>query len=398
MYFLFILLGSLAFLKGLLSLADSIRFRKKLSAALNDTFDNFAPPVTVIVPCKGVDSGFEENIRSITNQNYPNFTMVFVTESSDDPAHATLQKIVSTAQNSETRLVTAGRSRNSAQKIHNLLEGLKHVRGDSEVLVFADSDIRVHEAWLRNLVAPLQNQQVGATTGYRWYMPLPGNFWSAVRSVWNMTSANLLFSPRYTFAWGGSMAIRKTTFAELQITRKWRHGLSDDLILTNAVKAAGYPIKFVPQSLAVSFEKTSLSALLEWTTRQLTMVRLYDPGLWKLAAYPQWIFNLIFLVGLILISHAFLSGSAVPIAAWLMISDLPLGAVINGVRFWSFLKALPHYRPQMRRFWWAYLSLHLVASAVMSWALLKSLKTKRITWRGIRYEIRSTEETVVLDY
>jgi len=81
-----------------------------------------------------------------------------------------------------------------------------------------------------------------------------------------------------------------------------------------------------------------------------------------------------------------------------MISDLPLGAVINGVRFWSFLKALPNHRPQMRRSWWAYLSLHLVSSTVMSWALLKSLKTRRITWRGIRYEIRSTEETVVLDY
>jgi hypothetical protein len=52
----------------------------------------------------------------------------------------------------------------------------------------------------------------------------------------------------------------------------------------------------------------------------------------------------------------------------------------------------------MRRFWWAYLSLHLVSSAVMSWALLRSRKPKQIMWRGIRYEVRSTEETVVLDY
>jgi cellulose synthase/poly-beta-1,6-N-acetylglucosamine synthase-like glycosyltransferase len=386
-------------LKGVVSLVDSFRFRKKLVEALKEKYNLYLPTVCVIVPCKGVDSGFEENIRSISNQNYPNFSMVFVTESSDDPAHSFLESIISKSNKPEMMsLVCAGHSRTSAQKIHNLLEGLNHVRRDAEVLVFADSDIRVHETWLQNLVAPLQNQNIGATTGYRWYVPLPGNFWSAVRSVWNMTSANLLFSPKYTFAWGGSTAIRKTTFAELQITRKWRNGLSDDMILTNAVKAAEYSIKFVPQSLVASFEKTSFSALLEWSARQLTMIRLYDRRLWKWAAYPQWIFSLIFLLGLILISYALLSGSAVPTAAWLMISDLPLGAVINGVRFSSFLKALPHHHAQMRRFWWAYLSLHLVSSAVMSWALLRSRKPKQIMWRGIRYEVRSTEETVVLDY
>ena len=92
------------------------------------------------------------------------------------------------------------------------------------------------------------------------------------------------------------MAIKKETFHKLEIARKWQRALSDDMVLTHVVKTRGLKIKFVPQSVVMSFEKTTLSSLLDWTSRQLTIVRVYDPKLWKLAAFPQWIFHLIFLL------------------------------------------------------------------------------------------------------
>ncbi|NIR51131.1 glycosyltransferase family 2 protein, partial [candidate division KSB1 bacterium] len=238
--------------------------------------------------------------------------------------------------------------------------------------------------------------RIGATSGYRWYMPIKGNFWSLVRSVWNMTSANVLFSDKYNFAWGGSMAIRRTTFEELRIVRKWQTGLSDDMILSQAVKAGGYQIKFVPQSIVATYEKTSWRSLLEWTSRQLTIVRMYEPKLWKFAAFPQWLFNLIFLLGSYLVLKGLLTNSVIPVAAWLMMSDLPMGGIINSVRFSTFQKVMPAFRKQMASYWWAYATLHLVASFVMSWSLLKSSRSNRITWRGIQYEMRSPERTVVI--
>ncbi len=384
-------------MRSLFSVIDSLRYQKNITAALDENYPPFSPPVNIILPCKGLDPGFENNVVALLNQNYPSFKLICVTEAMGDPAYPVLKKLSAEYLDPKMTLVTAGQTRDAAQKIHNLLAGLQQVENHTQVLVFADSDIRVHTNWLKNLVAPLQEKTIGAATGYRWYMPLRGNFWSAVRSVWNMTSANLLFSDRYNFAWGGSLAIRKQTFTELRIAEKWRNGLSDDMILTTAVKAAGYKIKFVPPSLATSSEPITFFALLEWTTRQLAMIRIYDPKLWQLAAYPQWLFNLIFIIGGALIVQGLFTAAKIPFAAWLMVSDIVFGGIINWIRFSSFKRALPAHRGEMRRFWWAYASLHLISSFVMSLALLKSLTANRITWRGIEYKISGSGEIVVLN-
>jgi cellulose synthase/poly-beta-1,6-N-acetylglucosamine synthase-like glycosyltransferase len=384
-------------MRSLFSVIDSLRYQRNITAALDENHPPFSPHVNIILPCKGLEPGFENNVAALLNQSYPSFKLICITEAIDDPAYPVLEKLSAEDVGSKMTLATAGRTRDASQKIHNLLAGLQRVENHARVLAFADSDIRVHKDWLQNLVAPLQEKSIGAATGYRWYMPIPGNFWSAVRSVWNMTSANLLFSDVFNFAWGGSLAIRKKTFAELRIAEKWRGGLSDDMILSNAVKAAGYKIKFAPQSLAISSEPISFSSLLEWTTRQLAMIRLYDPKLWRLAAYPQWTFNLIFIIGVTLIGYGLFTASKIPFAAWLMVSDAVFGGVINSIRFSAFQRALPAHRGEMRRFWWAYAGLHLISSFVMSLALLKSLTTNRIIWRGIEYEISGSGEIVVLN-
>ncbi|MFQ5708378.1 MAG: glycosyltransferase [bacterium] len=394
---MFTLAGTLALLRNLISVIDSFKFRAKVAAALTEVKPRYWPKVAVLIPCKEADPQFRENISSILQQQYGTFSVIFVTGSTQDPAYKELLELTAAENTGATKLVTAGLARRHSQKIHNLLRGLREVAEEAEVLVFADSDIRVRENWLAHLVAPLLKQQVGAATGYRWYLPIAGNFWSAVRSVWNMTSANLLFSDKYNFTWGGSMAIRKETFEVLKIAERWQNGLSDDMILTRAVKQGDYRIEFVPQSLGLSCEQTNWSALLEWTARQMTIVRVYDARLWRLAAWPQWTFNLIFVAGLFLACRGLLLETPIPKAAWVMMSDLPLGALINYIRFSSFMKAMPHYREKMQTFWWAYVGLHLLSSFVMSLSLIKSAAHRRVAWHGIRYEMRSAEETVVLD-
>lgn len=253
--------------------------------------------------------------------------------------------------------------------------------------MFADSDIHADQNWLRHLTAPLQNPAIGAATGYRWYLPARGNLGSALRSVWNMTSANLLFSDAYNFAWGGSMAIRKQLFEKLQIEKRWRAGLSDDMILTNAVKAAGYKIQFVPRCLVTSGGKISLRALVGWIARQMTMIRIYDPKLWRLAAFPNWIFSLIFLLGSTLIVRGIFSAQSIPVAAWMMIADVLFGGVINWIRFSAFKQSMPDLRDNMGNQSWPYFTLHVPASFVMAVGLIMSWRMRRITWRGINYEI-----------
>src|SRR5947199_7493030 len=151
------------------------------------------------------------------------------------------------------------------------------LRPEDEVVVFADSDIRPAPDWLRQLVQPLADSTVGVATGFRWYLPPRPTFWSLVRAEWNAVSANVLFDSRRAFAWGGSCAVRRDDLVKLSLPDRWRNVLSDDLVLTRAVRDAARKIASTPAALVPTFEGADRRACLEWCFRQMTMATLYLP-------------------------------------------------------------------------------------------------------------------------
>jgi cellulose synthase/poly-beta-1,6-N-acetylglucosamine synthase-like glycosyltransferase len=72
------------------------------------------------------------------------------------------------------RTIVAGPAVDRGQKVHNLSVVTSAIDRASEVLVFVDSDARPAGDWLKSLVAPLQDETLGATTGYRWFVPVRG--------------------------------------------------------------------------------------------------------------------------------------------------------------------------------------------------------------------------------
>src|SRR5262249_23228053 len=153
--------------------------------------------------------------------------------------------------------LVAGAATDRGQKVHNLTVAVKHADADSKVFVFVDSDARPARHWLRALVAPLGDTQVGAATGYRWFVASYG-LASHLRSVWNASIASALGADeRRNFCWGGSTAIRRSTFESAKVPDYWRGAVSDDFALTRALRDADLRIKFVPQCLTPSFEGCS---------------------------------------------------------------------------------------------------------------------------------------------
>lgn len=389
------LLGSMSLTRNIGSLVHGFVCRKKVNESLKEKDNGYMPDTAVIVPCRGIDLGFNENIAAILTQNYTGIRYVFVTESTEDPAYNTLLKIIDRHKNTNAKVVTASKAAGCSQKIMNLLRALEEIEDDVEVIAFADSDIRPYPDWLKNLVRPLKNKGVGVSTGYRWYVPYSGKFWSLVRSIWNMTSANMLFLEDYKFAWGGSMAMRRETFRELNIAEKWKNALSDDMIVTNAVREHGYAIKFVPQCMVISYDDSSFNKLSGWIARQMTIMRFYDPKFWRTTAFGQWFLDLIFYSGLIIVISFLIIGKDIPWGVWLMLNEVPMGSLINTVRFSAYKKALHPYRNIVKKYWWIYITLHPVSSLIMSIALIKSAMTREITWRGIRYVMHSSKEKTV---
>lgn len=392
--------AALLLLQSLVSLRGGARylryFRRELSAPAPD----FTPFVTVVVPCRGLDQELHENLSALCEQNYPAFEIVFVIDSRDDPALEVIEGLRRTWGNAlspATRVVVAGAASESGQKVHNLIAAVGAADARSEVFAFVDSDARPHPDWLRALVAPLADETSGATTGYRWFIPST-NLASHLRAVWNASIASALGeNTRANFCWGGSTAIRRETFARLRMRERWRGTLSDDFALTRALQDARLPVHFVPRCLTASHEVCDARTLLEFTTRQLKITRVYAPHLWRIVLISNSLFVAIFYGGLALaLSRAF-SGLpyATPLA--LVAAIYTIGSAKAVLRLRAVALA---FAPRQKVWRAATLAAHVLlwplASALYLYNAVASARSRRIRWRGITYELKSPTETDII--
>jgi len=393
--------GALLFIQSALALIATMRFTRYALRRRSARQTRYQPKAVVIVPCRGLEHGFEENIHAILTQDYRDYEVVFVTESENDPAHGVLARLLKQRRRlaPPTWMVVAGEAKNRGQKIHNLLAALDTLNsiGRVEALVFADSDMRPARNWLTELVAPLGDHRVGATTGYRWYLPanegrdLAQCFASTLLSVWN-SSALALLGERSRFAWGGSMAIRRENFDEIGMKERWQGALSDDYVLTSAVHEHGQRITFVPQCLVASRSEATVKEMFEFTTRQMRITRVYSPRVWRLACVSHGLFNLTFWGGLLWLVISSLTRTPSRTLEVLLAGVFLLGGVTGAMRavVAAQLLGAGHVRK-----WWAYLSLGPIVSLVYLYNIIASAKTTRIVWRGIGYDLISPSETVI---
>ncbi|MGH9767366.1 MAG: glycosyltransferase [Blastocatellia bacterium] len=399
----FSILGSLLFIQSFLSLIAALRFTHYALRPHPPRQTRYQPKAVVIVPCRGLEHDFEDNIRAILSQDYRDYEVVFVTESETDPAYDALSRLLKQSRR-PAWMVVAGEAKNQGQKVHNLcaaIETLNSIDRRVEVLVFADSDARPARNWLADLVAPLGDKRIGATTGYRWYLPTNGkrnparSFASALLSVWN-ASALALLGERSGFAWGGSTAIRRENFDKLGVKNRWQGAASDDYVLTSAIHDHGQRIKFVPQCLVVSDPEVTVKGLLEFTTRQMRITRVYSPRVWKLACAAHGLYNLTFWGGLAWLIMTGLTGAPNYALAALLAGIFLFGAITGAMRVAVAARLMTAGHRTPAKPWWAYLSLGPVVSLVYLYNILASARTTRIVWREISYDLISPNETVIL--
>lgn len=399
-------LGILLLAQSLLALLAALRFARYALRPHPPRQTRYQPKAVVIVPCRGVEHGFEENIRAILAQDYRDYEVVFVTESENDPAHGALSRLLNQSRRSTPPawIVMAGEAENQGQKVHNLcvaIDTLNSIDRRVETLVFADSDARPGRNWLADLVAPLGDKRIGATTGYRWYAPSTGKqnlsqtLVSTLISLWN-ASALALLGERSRLAWGGSTAIRRENFDKLAVKKRWNGAVSDDYILASAIHDHGQRIKFVPQCLVASHPEATFESLLEFTTRQMRITRVYSPGLWKLACVTHTLYNLTFWGGLAWLIASLLAGTPNYTLAALLSGAFLLGAITGATRAGVAARLLTNEGKTAPKLWWTYSLLGPLVSLIYLYNIIASARSTRITWRGVSYDLISPNETVIL--
>ncbi len=376
---------------GILSLRGGFWFASYVKAQLAKPLANYTPFATVIVPCRGDEAGLDANLTSLFQQTYPSYEILFVVDSENDTAVEVIEQVIKKQPDTVARrILIAGRATDGGQKVHNLRAAVAQIDQRSEVLVFVDSDARPRANWLRSLVAPLAEAAVGAASGYRWFIPEKGGFASHLRSTWNAAIASALGANRKSnFCWGGSTAIRRATFKQLNIRERWRGSVSDDFTVTRVLGEAHLPIHFVPACLVASFGDCDLAELVEFSNRQLKITRVYAPHLWKPVLLGSALFCLVFFGGILLVTMRALQGLSFAIPLSMLIIIFVLGAAKGFVRHRAVELALGAESGDLHRSLAAHLLLWPLASLLYLYNALTAAFSRRITWRGITYELDS---------
>jgi cellulose synthase/poly-beta-1,6-N-acetylglucosamine synthase-like glycosyltransferase len=367
---------------GIKSLMGGFRFAAYVRQETSRALPDFKPFVSVIAPGRGLEPGLADNIRPLLEQDYPRYEVLFVFDDAGDPAAK-----LSHGSSQIGRTIIAGPATDSGQKVHNLRVASAQVDPQSEVLVFVDTDARPAKDWLRKLVAPLADETLGASSGYRWFIPEKGGIASRLRGVWNASIASALGGDTTkNFCWGGSTAIRRSTFAQLNVRDRWRGTVSDDFTITSVLKEAKLPIHFTPNCLVASVGDCGWRELFEFTTRQIKITRVYASHLWLPLLLGSALFTLAFFGGLVLIGVYPRS----PAAYIFSLIIFGLGAAKSFTRF----RAVSTVLRTSSRDLLAHVVLWPFASLLYLYNAIVAGFSRRIEWRGITYELKSPGEAV----
>lgn len=388
-----LLAGALIWLSSK-SYLGGLEFRRFFERQISAKLPNFTPFATVIAPCRGVDPGLAANLRAVVSQDYPEYEIIFVLDDIKDPAVGVISDILNL--NDRIKLVIAPRAVDSSQKVENLRTAVLSADPQSKLFAFVDSDVRPSPTWLRNLAAAIVDDKVGAATGYRWFISKTPTFASELRSSWNASIASALGSnTRSNFCWGGSMAIRRDVFERLEIREKWVGTLSDDFAVTRAVTAAGMPIVFVPAALTASPGECTFFDMLEFTTRQMKITRVYARDLWFKSFLGSFLFLSVMIASLIL--AAFADGLFLQAAALLILVAVSAFSVGKAwVRLDAVMLSMVDHAVDLKRQRLTQCSYWLISPAVFFYNSVAALISRRIKWRGTTYELKSPSETVII--
>src|SRR5258708_3377661 len=120
------------------------------------------PPISILKPLKGTDPEMYESFRSHCLQEYPEYEIIFGLNDPSDPAVESVRALQKEFPDLRIHLIVSPKLLGANVKVSNLAQMLDASSFDH--LLVNDSDIRVGPDYLRRVIAPLVDSQVGMVT------------------------------------------------------------------------------------------------------------------------------------------------------------------------------------------------------------------------------------------
>jgi len=348
------------------------------------------PQAVVLAPVKGASPTLDQFTAALLAQDYQQYRVIFIVESTSDPAYWPLADAAGLS-GGRARLIVAGESSDCGQKAHNLAAALRSLREDDEIVVFADGDFVPPVDWLTQLTRPIVRGRAEISTGYVIMVPRSPRPANILASLISLGIATIFSPPGARLCSGASTAIRRSTLERLKPERFLARTLSDDLALSRVARQHGIGIHMNLAARGPTPTEHSWRSLFAYIKRQYQIVRMYAPLHWAMAAWAL----LISPVGIVAAILLAFSGQIAGFAA------LILAAGLQQVRFVLRERALkrildpdvieqlapvfrhsPLFGPFVQLF-------HLAA-------FLASAASRTIHWAGVAYRVDGPEQMTIL--
>lgn len=392
-----VLLGTVGFAICQSWLIRQLRFRYSRPVAPWPS-DRPLPKAAILLSLRGNDPFLVSCLRNLLSQDYPDFIVQVVIDSETDPAWSAIRTI--RAERNDPRLfvsVLHHRRTDCSLKNSSILQSISALPDDREVVAFVDADAITHRTWLRELVAPLADPEVGCSTGIRWFAPNDQSLASRMRCYWNLVAASVIHISRTP--WGGSMVVRRNIL-DSGLAEEWSKMFCEDAFTVSYLDRLGLKLVCVPQATVVNEETTSVSGCVRFVNRQMLIFRLYHPQ-WKGVVAMIAFAAVLRTVHLRFLFHSMIHGDWISAAALAVIHPIILWAIqYEAVQLDRAVRSMVAdttgreiARNPIPEFFG-----YFCTEVMFLGSLVYAACARTVQWRGITYRIRGPKEITMQAY
>jgi ceramide glucosyltransferase len=275
--YVFLGVAAIPFIYYFLALYSSWRFFRQ--ARKSDQPSDYTPPVSNLKPIRGLDAEAYENFASYCKQDYPDYELLFAIGDGDEAVLEVIEKLKRDFPERRIRVVHVSGHTAPNDKVVKLARLVTEAQ--NEVLVINDSDVRVRPDYLRSVVAPLRDPQVGAVTclyvsaqEHTLLQKLQSigmicDFYPGILVAWQLDGVKFAFGQtivttrRHLAGFGGYTAIENRP--------------ADDLLVGRLVAEQGFEVELLPYTVETVADFRSLSEFFFKRLRWMTVMRYMRP-------------------------------------------------------------------------------------------------------------------------
>ncbi len=236
-------------------------------------------PVTILKPVYGLDPQMLDNLRSFCKQDYPEYQIIFGLHDESDRAIPLIEKVIKEFKNVDISYIVNSKIHGANHKVSNLINIYPTAKHD--YLLIADSDMRVPENYLTNVMAAFSDPEVGAVTCL-----YSGTAIGKVASSLNAMFINEWFLPSVLiskilqpikYCLGATMIVRRNLLDEIGGFRALSNYLADDYMLGKLITDLGYKIHLSDFVVENIVEESSIKDLISHELRWARTLRRVEP-------------------------------------------------------------------------------------------------------------------------